>query len=52
MMGIAKTIVAETYAPYEIYLSLAVIYLIITFFIQKAFGRFEKYMSRYLVKES
>lgn len=52
MMGIARTIYAETYAPYEIFLSLAVIYIFITFFIQKGFGRFEKYMSRYLVKES
>jgi len=47
MMGIARTIVAETYAPYEIFISLAVIYLILTWFIQKAFGRFERYMARY-----
>ena len=38
MTGIARTIVAETYAPYEIYMSLAVIYMIFTFGIQKLFG--------------
>ena len=52
MTGIARTIVAETFAPYEVFISLAIIYMIMTLFIQKAFGRFERYMSRYLVKES
>ncbi len=52
MMGIARTIVAETFAPYEVFLSLAVIYMVLTFFIQKGFGRFERYMSRYLKKEA
>ncbi len=52
MMGIARTIVAETFAPYEVFISLAVIYIIMTFFIQKGFGRFEKHMSRYLKKEA
>ena len=48
MMGIARTIVAETYAPYEVYISLAIIYMILTFFIQKGFGAFERRMSRYV----
>lgn len=52
MMGIARTIVAQTFAPYEVFLSLAVIYMVMTYFIQKGFGRFEKYMSRYLKKEA
>ena len=52
MMGIARTIVAETFAPYEVFLSLAVIYMVMTFFIQKAFGRFERHMSRYLKREN
>jgi polar amino acid transport system permease protein len=52
MMGIARTIVAETYAPYEVFISLAVIYMILTLFIQKGFGLFEKRMSRYIRKES
>jgi len=52
MMGIARTIVAETFAPYEVFLSLAVIYIIMTFFIQKGFGWFERYMSRYLKREN
>ena len=42
MTGIARTIVADTYAPYEIYMSLAVIYMIFTFGIQKLFGAIER----------
>jgi len=52
MMGIARTIVAETFAPYEVFISLAVIYMILTLFIQKGFGLFERRMSRYVRKET
>ena len=34
MTGIARTIVADTYAPYEIFISLAVVYMIFTFGLQ------------------
>ena len=51
MMGIAMTIYGETYAPYEVFISLAIIYMILTWVIQKGFGRFEKRMSRYLCRE-
>jgi len=52
MMGIARTIVAESFAPYEVFISLAVIYMILTWFIQKGFGWFERYMSRHIKKEA
>ncbi len=52
MTGIARTIVAETYAPYEIFISLAIIYMIFTFFIQRLFGRIERYLGRYTVREA
>lgn len=48
MTGIARTIVAQTFAPYEIFISLAIIYMILTLIIQRSFGRFERYMSRYV----
>lgn len=51
MTGIARTIVAETYAPYEIFISLAIIYMILTFLIQRVLGRVERYLGRYTVKE-
>jgi len=51
MMGIARTIVAETYAPYEIFVSVMVIYLIITWAIQRTFGWIEKRMSRHVREE-
>jgi polar amino acid transport system permease protein len=51
MMGIARTIVAETYAPYEIFVSVMVIYLVITWAIQRIFGWIEKRMSRHVRKE-
>lgn len=51
MTGIARTIVAETYAPYEVFLSLMVIYLIMTWMIQRSFGWIEKRMSRHVRNE-
>jgi arginine/ornithine transport system permease protein len=48
MTGIARTIVAQTFAPYEVFISLAIIYMILTWIIQKSFGRIEKYLSRYV----
>ncbi len=52
MMGIARTIVAETYAPYEVFISLMVIYLIITWIIQRAFGWTERRLSRHIRSEA
>ena len=51
MTGIARTIVAQTYAPYEIFVSLAIIYMILTFFLQKLLGRVETYLGRYTQRE-
>ena len=51
MTGIARTIVANTYAPYEIFISLAIVYLIFTFIIQKLFGYMEQYLGRYTKRE-
>ena len=51
MMGIARTIVAEPYAPYEIFVSVMIIYLIITWAIQRTFGWIEKRMSRHVRSE-
>ncbi len=51
MMGIALNIYGETYAPYEIFISLAIIYMILTWFIQRGFGMFEKRMSRHIRSE-
>ena len=52
MMGIARTIVAETYAPYEVFISLMFIYLILTWIIQRSFGWMEKRMSRHVRSEA
>lgn len=51
MTGIARTIVAQTYAPYEIFLSLAIIYMILTFGLQRGLGRVERYLGRYTERE-
>lgn len=51
MTGIARTIVAQTFAPYEIFISLAVIYMILTFFLQKLLAQVETYLSRYTQRE-
>ena len=47
MTGVARTIVSKTFAPYEIFIAAAIIYMIIAWFFQRAFGLFEKRMSRY-----
>jgi len=52
MMGIARTIVAETYAPYEVFISVMVIYLVITWAIQRTFTWLEKRMSRHVRREA
>ncbi len=51
MTGIARTIVAQTFAPYEIFISLAIVYMILTYFIQKTFGRIERRLSNYVNPE-
>ncbi len=48
MMGYARIVYAETYAPYEVFTSLMVIYLLMTWIIQRAFGLFERRMSRHI----
>ena len=46
--GVARTIVAQTFAPYEIFISAAIIYLVLTFILQKGFALLERRMSRYV----
>jgi polar amino acid transport system permease protein len=46
--GVARTIVSETFAPYEIFIAAALIYLVLTWVFQRCFGLIEKRMSRYL----
>ena len=46
--GVARTIVAQTFAPYEVFISAAIIYLVIASILQRGFGLLEKRMSRYL----
>ncbi len=48
MTGVARTIVAKTFAPYEIFIAAAMIYIVMTWFIQRGFGLFERRMSRYV----
>lgn len=50
MTGIARTIVAQTFAPYEIFISLAIIYMILTWILQKSLGRVERYLGQYTQK--
>jgi len=51
MTGIARTIVADTYAPYEVFISLAIVYIIFTFGLQKLFGVIERYLGRHTRRE-
>ena len=49
MTGVARTIVAQTFAPYEIFIATAIIYIVMTGILQRGFGLFEKRMSRYIL---
>ncbi len=46
--GVARTIVAKTFAPYEIFLSAAIVYLALALVIQHGMARYERYLNRYL----
>jgi polar amino acid transport system permease protein len=50
MTGVARTIVAQTFAPYEIFIATAIIYIVMTGILQRGFGLFEKRMSRYIMQ--
>ena len=50
MTGIARTIVAETFAPYQVFLSLALVYVILTWIIQTTIKRLEDYLGRHTVR--
>jgi polar amino acid transport system permease protein len=48
MTGVARTLVAQTFAPYEIFISAAIIYMVMAWVIQKGIGMLERRMSRYI----
>jgi polar amino acid transport system permease protein/octopine/nopaline transport system permease protein len=48
LTGVASTIVARTYAPYEIFVTAAAIYLVLTYAITRAFKHIEHRLSRHL----
>ena len=50
MTGIARTVMAETFAPYEVFISLAIVYMLLTLVLQKAMGRIEYRLGRYTRK--
>lgn len=48
MTGVARTIVAQTFAPYEIFIAAAIIYLVLVWIIQTAFGWIEAHANRHV----
>lgn len=50
MTGIARTVMAETFAPYEVFISLAIVYMLLTLVLQKAMGRIEYRLGQYTRK--
>ena len=52
MTGVARTIVAKTFAPYEIFIAAAIVYLCFTWTFQRGFGLLERYMGRYVKKDA
>jgi polar amino acid transport system permease protein len=50
MTGVARTIVADTFAPYEIFIAATIIYLVLVWIIQTAFTLVEGYANQYVRK--
>jgi len=50
MTGVARTIVADTFAPYEIFIAATIIYLVLVWIIQSAFTLIEGYANQYVRK--
>ena len=50
MTGVARTIVAKTFAPYEIFISAAIVYLMMTWVIQTGVSVVEGRLNRYIVR--
>lgn len=48
MTGVARTIVAETFAPYEIFIAATIIYLVLVWIIQTLFGLVETRANRHV----
>ena len=46
--GVARTIMAETFAPYEVFISAAIVYLFLAWFIQLGITIAEKRFNRYM----
>ena len=50
--GVARTIVAKTFAPYEIFISAAIIYLVLTKLIEKGIAHAERHFGRHAVSQT
>ncbi|ANH08338.1 ABC transporter permease [Shinella sp. HZN7] len=50
MTGVARTIVADTFAPYEIFIAATIIYLVLVWIIQTGFTLVETYANRHVRK--
>ena len=48
MTGVARTIVAQTFAPYEIFIAAMIIYLVLVWIIQTVFARVETRANRHI----
>ncbi len=50
--GVARTIVADTFAPFEIFIVAAIIYLVMAWLFQLGFGIIEERIGRYMKREA
>jgi len=50
LTGMARTIIARTYTPVEIFITAGVIYLLLTFLFTRAFRQLERRANRYLTQ--
>ncbi len=48
LTGVARVIIARTYSPYELFISIGLIYLGLTYLLLAAFGQWERHLYRHL----
>ena len=51
LTGMARIVIARTWSPYELFVTIGIVYLLVTYGMIGCFGRVERYLYRHLKRE-
>lgn len=51
LTGMARIVIARTWSPYEFFVTIGIVYLLLTYGVIWCFARFERYLYRHLKRE-